>query len=80
MTKQQTAVEWLEQKLKESGISFLSEEMEYFKEAKAMFRQQIEDAFQDGKWDWHEHITNGIESKDLAQYYNEKYGSWKQEN
>jgi hypothetical protein len=41
--------------------------------AKEMHKQEIEDAFQDGKWDWSEHINNGTESKDLAQYYQETF-------
>jgi hypothetical protein len=42
-----------------------------------MERQQIQDAFQDGKWDWAEHINKSTESKDLAQYFNETYGGEK---
>jgi len=41
--------------------------------AKVMHKQEIEDAFQDGKWDWNEHLTNGTESKDLVQYYQETF-------
>jgi hypothetical protein len=44
-----------------------------FNEADEMHKEEIEDSFQDGKWDWAEHITNGTESKDLAQYYQEKF-------
>ena len=66
-----TAVEWLATYLK--GITSLNCD-EVIEQAKQMEKEQIEDAFQDGKWDWAEHITKGIESKDLAQYYNEKYG------
>jgi len=44
-----------------------------FDKADKMHREEIEDSFQDGKWDWAEHITNGTESKDLAQYYQEKF-------
>jgi hypothetical protein len=39
-----------------------------------MEREQIEEAFQSGKWDWAEHIVNDVESKDASEYYNEKYG------
>ena len=77
MNKQkQTAVEWLFHKLwdepkdKFTWYSLL-------KKAKEMEREQIEDAFQDGKWDWDEHILKGKESKDLAIYYNETYGKEK---
>jgi hypothetical protein len=71
----QTAVEWLHLQLKEwaklnSGFDTL------FEQAKEMEKEQIEDAFQDGKWDWHEHL-NGNPSKDLAEYYHENYGSKK---
>ena len=47
--------------------------------AKAMHKEEIEDAFQEGKWDWAEHIVNDVESKDASQYYNETYGGnkWK---
>ena len=44
-----------------------------FNEADEMHKEEIEDSFQDGKWDWAEHITNGTESKDQAQYYQEKF-------
>jgi hypothetical protein len=66
----QTAVEWLETELKKLPMVNV---VEVFKEAKAMEKEQIEDAFLDGKWDWEEHIKNGKLSKDLAQYYNETY-------
>jgi len=32
------------------------------------------------EWDWSEHITNGIESKDSEQYYNETYGGNNENN
>jgi hypothetical protein len=46
-----------------------------FEQTKKMEKEQIGDAYQEGKWDWHNHITNGTESKDLAQYYNETYNN-----
>ncbi len=42
-------------------------------EIEEMHKQEIENAFQYGKWDWSEHINNGTESKDLAQYYQETF-------
>ena len=36
----QTAIEWLQKKLIESGISFLSEEIEYINQAKEMEKEQ----------------------------------------
>ena len=69
-----TAIDWfinnLPERFKNPIINTCQEEIA---KAKEMEREQIEDAFQDGKWDWSDHITNGTESKDLAQYYNETY-------
>jgi len=70
-----TSIEWLINQIhkKQYGdypnITFEN----IFKEAGEMHKEEIEDAFQDGKWDWNEHITNGTESKDLEQYYNETF-------
>jgi hypothetical protein len=66
--KKQTAVEWLEQEIKK--LPFVNV-LEVFAQAKAMEMEQIEDAFQDGKWDWADHITEGKPSKDPVQYYKE---------
>ena len=69
-----TAVEWLVEQYEKSFTLEINKVMTgIIEQAKAMEREQIEDAFQDGKWDWHDHIKNGIESKDLAQYYKETY-------
>ncbi len=70
----QTAVEWLAEKLKSQGL-LIGEpnNLVAVKQAKAMEKEQIEDAFQDGKWDWDSHLNIGTESKDLAKYYNETY-------
>jgi DNA polymerase II large subunit len=65
-----TSIEWLETELKK--IPFVNPK-EKFEQAKEMHKQEIEDAFQDGKWDWSEHINNGTESKDLEQYYKETF-------
>ena len=68
----QTAVEWLVEQIDNPHtLYWLNEAIE---QAKKMEKEQIENAFQDGKWDWSEHITNGTESKDLTQYYKETYG------
>lgn len=37
-------------------------------------REQIEDAFQDGKWNGHESARSISEMKDPTEYYNETYG------
>ena len=69
-----TSIEWLMNELKKERI--IRDDLKttialLTNEAKEMHKQEIEDAFQDGKWDWSEHINNGTESKDLAQYYQE---------
>jgi hypothetical protein len=64
----QTAVEWLQKKLIESGISFLSEEIEYINQAKEMEKEQIIDAYDTGIWDV------GCRNSDSKRYYNETYG------
>ena len=74
MENKQTAVEWLLEQIEiKNGKDFTSYYSEFIEQAKQIEREQIEDTFQDGKWDWASHITNGTESKDLAQYYNETY-------
>ncbi len=79
-----TSIEWLMEQFKEYHFESINDE-EYkliipkwildkkIEQAKEMHKQEIEDAFQDGKWDWSEHINNGTESKDLAQYYQETF-------
>lgn len=69
-----TSVEWLINEMYKVGLSKdIHPNNILFSKAKEMHREEIEDSFQDGKWDWSEHITNGTESKDLAQYYQEKF-------
>lgn len=79
----QTSVEWLEERFQmylswyeghHSAKEYKLEDFaKDFQEAKEWHKQEVEDAFQDGKWDWDQHITHGIESQDLAEYYNVKY-------
>jgi hypothetical protein len=45
----QTAVDWLQKKLIESGISFLSEEIEYINQAKEMEKEQMCDTWVDSR-------------------------------
>jgi hypothetical protein len=83
----QTAVQWyageknnIVIQLRNNQITmgeYIRKDFELFEQAKEMERQQIQDAFQDGKWDWAEHINKSTESKDLAQYFNETYGGEK---
>ena len=44
-----------------------------YKEASKMHEEQIQDAYQEGKWDWDEHLKQGIPSKDPAVYYKETF-------
>lgn len=71
MESKQTAVEWI---LEQTMYIRSTKWPDIVEQALEMEKEQIEDAFQDGKWDWSEHIKKGSESKDLAQYYQETYG------
>lgn len=71
---QQTAVEWLANELHvfihpEHGKDFLP----ILKQAKAMEKQQIEQAFIDGDCGYHP--DNGTQERMAKEYYNEKYGN-----
>ncbi len=74
MESKTTAVQWL---LEQTMYIRSTKWPDIVEKAKAMEKEQIENAFQDGKFDWSEHIEIGSESKDLAQYYNETYGKSK---
>jgi hypothetical protein len=73
MSKQQTAVEWLEKEISTKlGTNDLLGDL--YKQAKAMEREQIEYA-------WNKRCSHGvvsqtwhIERKNGEQYYNETYG------
>jgi len=64
--KKQTSVDWLENRLIESGISFLSEEIDFINQAKEMEKQQIKVAFISGE---HQQGFQG----EAEQYYKETY-------
>lgn len=74
-TALQQLIAWGDEKLKTEPLKLLSfaELIDKAEELLEVEKEQIEDAFQAGKWDWHEHITKGEPTKDLAQYYNETY-------
>ena len=62
---QQTAVEWLIDEIEKhyiinNGSLDSTVVMELKRQAKAMEKEQIEDSFQEGKWDWQNHITTKI--------------------
>jgi hypothetical protein len=64
----QTAVEWLQKKIIESGISFLSEEIEYINQAKEMEKEQIIKAYDKG-------ICEALDYGLGKEYYNETYNT-----
>jgi len=67
--KKQTAIEWLQKKLIESGISFLSEEIEYINQAKEMEKEQILKAYEDG------YYGDVVKHEDeFKNYYTKNYG------
>ncbi len=68
--KKQTAVEWLDEQLKDDGIFLLNVVLQ---KAKAMEKEQIEDAVSHG-WDNNE---SGKVRWLGEQYYNETYGGEK---
>ena len=69
MANKQTAVEWLMEQWEENPTSLWYAD---FDKAKAMEKEQIEDAFVKC---WESNIPDGIECKlDAEEYYNETYG------
>jgi hypothetical protein len=73
MKKKQTAVELLEQQLKERYSLMNSEPL--FEQAKAMEKEQIVDAYTEC---WMNDGGNGFHKvKEAEQYYNETYGETK---
>jgi hypothetical protein len=64
--KKQTAVEWLEQFLKDRYPLMDSEAI--FQHAKEMEKEQIVEAYESGVWDV------GCRNSDSKKYYNETYG------
>ena len=68
MEKQQTAVDWLVEKmLNQDWYTYKS--LEYIEQAKAMEKEQILQALNDGK----AMIISPTSNKSLEQYYNETY-------
>jgi len=63
--KTQTAVEWLVEKLEESGIPLMKDELEIIEQAKEMEKSQINKACYDGYYQ--------EELYDIREYYNETY-------
>ena len=73
--KQQTAVEWFISKLPTRyKNAIMNDCKDEIIQAKQMEKEQIEDAFQEGKWNGHESARAISEMKDPTEYYNETYG------
>ena len=70
--KQQSAVEWLEQKAKEFAIDL--DLLHYFEQAKEMEKEQIIDANYDGQRLHAKSVTNLMLQDNAESYYNETYG------
>lgn len=67
-----TAVQWLKTTIELMGDLNIEEALE---EALTMEREQIEEAYMAGKWDWNNHIEQNKESEDSSVYYNKNYGN-----
>jgi hypothetical protein len=76
----QTAVEWLQEQLKK-GVdfnpldknSYLDNVEKLFNQAKAMEREQIEDAWNGGDYAYFYSKETGRDFEDGSEYYNETY-------
>jgi hypothetical protein len=64
MGSQKTAVEWLVDELKDSGIFLMKDELEMIEQANKMFEQQIINAFEQG-----EYTGRGFEDLTSEEYY-----------
>jgi hypothetical protein len=69
MNKKQTAVEWLVDKFSTQGTLHSSD----ISQAKAMEKEQIEEAFANGVDDEYEYHINNQPRKNTEEYYNETY-------
>jgi HEPN domain-containing protein len=65
----QTAVEWLVDKIEKNVHHTIKIPNEYFEQAKAMEKEQIQDAYWEGGRDVQTNVYKG-----MKEYYNERYG------
>ena len=73
-----TAVQWLKTYVeykRHANLLTYSSIDEALEEALRMEKDQIEDAYMAGKWDWNNHIEKNEESEDSSVYYNKNYGN-----
>jgi hypothetical protein len=68
----QTAVEWLVEKLQESGIPLMTDEFEMIQQAKQMEKEQIKEAYRSFNCFFPSEYN--IDDEDCEQYYNKTYG------
>jgi hypothetical protein len=73
--KKQTAIDWLISELKDNGFDHIDLAEEIIKEAKEMHKNQIQDAFEEGKWNGYETAIGASDFKDPLIYYNETFES-----
>lgn len=79
MKKKQSSVEWLENEINRRGPKENNPPQwlkEIFEQAKAMHKEQIINAYEQGEEDayWHPEIGYSRKYKDSEQYYNETFG------
>ena len=72
--KELTAIDWLIKKLANLNSTQI-EWHEAIDEAKEMHKEQIQDAFQEGKWNGYETAKGADDDKDPLIYYNETFKS-----
>ena len=65
----QTAVEWLVKQIENNVHHTIRIPRDYFDQAKAMEREQIQDAYWEGGRDIQTNVYKG-----MKEYYNERYG------
>ena len=73
-----TAVEWLIEQIKDDQFKKVKTDLQWskiFEQAKEMEKEQIEDAFQLGKWNGYDNANGLTDLIDPSQYYNETYKS-----
>lgn len=73
--KKQTAIDWLISELKDNGLDHIDYAEEIIKEAKEIHKEQIQDAFQEGKWNGYENAKGASDFKDPLIYYKETFES-----
>lgn len=69
--KKQTAVEWLVSKLPQRMLNYLKEEIQ---QAKAMHKEEIVNAWNDGDYAYFYSKETGRDFVDGSEYYNETFG------